>query len=314
MKKEPGANDLISQITVESWKAELEKTSSNYHFIAAWVAIIFDPVFAFTDYINIPESWRQLLFVRLGISVIVLSLLIFRKKLHLPSYFIVAVAFLLISLQNSYTYSLIGNEDIIGHNLNYIALLIGASMFLLWELKYSIVMVLSSIVATAFFLNANAGLDLDQFVVQGGVLLLVVAIFMIVLIRARYELTVKEIKARLALQESNDEIQAQNEEIISQGEEIRVINENLEKIVLERTKELEKKNKALEEYAFINAHKLRSPVASILGLINLLKKTSLDEEAKGIMPHLLDSTDKLDEIVSAITKTIERGERGNKRY
>jgi signal transduction histidine kinase len=146
------------------------------------------------------------------------------------------------------------------------------------------------------------------------VLVLVVAIFMIVLIRMRYDLTVKEIKARLALQESNEEIQAQNEEIISQGEEIRVINENLEKIVLERTKELEKKNKALEEYAFINAHKLRSPVASILGLINLLKKTPLNEDAKGIMAHLQDSTDKLDEIVSSITKTLEKGERGNKRY
>jgi signal transduction histidine kinase len=314
MIKKAGAGDLISQVTSESWKDELEKTSSAYHFIAAWVAIIFDPVFAFTDYINIPESWKQLLFIRLGISVIVLSLLLFRKKFHLPSYFIVAVTFLLISLQNAYTYSLIGTEDIIGHNLNYIALLIGASLFLLWELKYSILMVSISIIATAFFLNANNGLDLDQFLVQGGVLLLVVAIFMVVLIRARYELTVREIKARLALQESNDEIQAQNEEIISQGEEIRVINENLEKIVLERTKELEKKNKALEDYAFINAHKLRSPVASILGLINLLKKTSLDEEAKNIMPHLLDSTTKLDEIVSDITKTIERGERGNKKY
>ncbi|HZB13218.1 MAG TPA: hypothetical protein VE467_09335 [Chryseolinea sp.] len=314
MIKKAGENDLIFQVKVESLQAELERTSSAYHLIAAWVAIIFDPVFAFTDYINIPESWKELLFVRLGISVIVLSLLLFRKRLHLPSYFIVAVTFLLISLQNSYTYSLIGNEDIIGHNLNYIALLIGASMFLLWELKYSIIMVLISMVATAFFLNANKGLDLDQFLVQGGVLLFVVAIFMIVLIRARYKLIVKEIKARLALQESNEEIQAQNEEIISQGEEIRVINENLEKIVLERTKELEKKNKALEEYAFINAHKLRSPVASILGLVNLLKKTSLDEEAKSIMPHLLDSTGKLDDIVSDITKTIERGERGNKKY
>jgi len=314
MIKKAGENDLISQVKVESLQAELERTSSAYHLIAAWVAIIFDPVFAFTDYINIPESWKELLFIRLAISVIVLSLLLFRKRLHLPSYFIVAVTFLLISLQNSYTYSLIGNEDIIGHNLNYIALLIGASMFLLWELKYSIIMVLISMVATAFFLNANKGLDLDQFLVQGGVLLFVVAIFMIVLIRARYKLIVKEIKARLALQESNEEIQAQNEEIISQGEEIRVINENLEKIVLERTKELEKKNKALEEYAFINAHKLRSPVASILGLVNLLKKTSLDEEAKSIMPHLLDSTGKLDDIVSDITKTIERGERGNKKY
>lgn len=307
-------SDLISQVTYDSWKEELEKTSSRYHLIAAWAAIIFNPVFAFTDYLNIPGNWHQLLIVRVGISIVILVMVIARNKFNLPSYFIVAVTFLLISLQNAYTYSLLGNEDLLGHNLNYIALLIGAAMFLLWEWKYSVIMILVSIIATAFFLDLNPDLNMDEFLVQGGVLLAAVAIFMIVLIKTRYNLTVKEIKARLALQISNEEIQAQSEELYSQAEEIRVINENLEEIVKERTKELEKKNMALEEYAFLNAHKLRSPVASILGLINLLKKTALNEEGQGIMNHLEDSTAKLDEIVSAITKTIEKGTRGNKKY
>lgn len=314
MKRQTITSDLISQVTHESWRGELEKTSSRYHLIAAWVAIIFDPVFAFTDYLNIPESWQQLLIVRISIAAIVLSMVVLRNKLSIPSYFIVAVTFLLISLQNAYTYSLIGNEDLLGHNLNYIALLFGAAMFLLWEWKYSVIMILISVVATAFFLSMNADLIMDQFLVQGGLLLAAIAIFMIVLIKTRYDLTVKEIKARLALQISNEEIQAQSEEIYSQAEEIRVINENLEEIVKERTKELEKKNAALEEYAFINAHKLRSPVASILGLVNLLRKTVLNEEGRGIMTHLEDSTAKLDEIVSSITKTIEKGARGNKKY
>jgi hypothetical protein len=55
-------------------------------------------------------------------------------------------------------------------------------------------------------------------------------------------------------------------------------------------------------------------VASILWLINLLNKASLSDEAKSIMSHLEDSTGKLDEIVSSITKAIEKGARGNKRY
>lgn len=308
------AGDLISQVTVQSWKGELEKASSKYHFIAIWVAIIFDPVFAFTDYINIPYHWKHLLVVRLAIALVILTLLLVRKKFRLPSYVIVAIAFLLISLQNAYTYSLIGNEDILGHNLNYIALLIGASMFLLWEWRFSVIMIFISLVATTFFLYRNPVISVDQFLVQGGLLLAAVGIFMIVLIKTRYDLTVREIKTRLALQLSNEEIQAQNEEIFSQAEEIRVINENLEELVKDRTKELEKKNKALEEYAFISAHKLRSPVASILGLINLLNKSVLSDEARGIMAHLEDSTGKLDSIVSSITKAIERGDRGNKKY
>ena len=315
MKKYPSiTSDLISQVTAESWKAELEKASSRYHFIAIWVAIIFDPAFAFTDYINIPEHWKHLLVIRISIATVIFTMLVVGKKFKLPSYLIVAITFLLISLQNAYTYSLIGDEDMLGHNLNYIALLIGASMFLLWEWRYSFVMILISLLATSLFLYQNPMINMDQFLVQGGLLLAAVAIFMIVLIKMRYDLTVKEIKARLALQISNEEIQAQNEEIFSQAEEIRVINENLEELVKDRTKELEKKNHALEEYAFISAHKLRSPVASILGLINLLNKSELSDEAKGIMAHLEDSTGKLDSIVSSITKAIERGDRGNKKY
>src|SRR6185503_9074678 len=65
--------------------------------------------------------------------------------------------------------------------------------------------------------------------------------------------------------ERTREIQMKTEEINAQAEEIRGINENLEMLVQERTRELEKKNKALEESAFIIAHELRAPVASILG-------------------------------------------------
>ncbi len=306
--------DWISQVTKAHWSNELEKISSKYHFVAAWAAIIFDPVFAFTDYINIPQSWKQLLIIRIGISITILLLLSLRKWFNLSSSFIVAITFLLISLQNAYTYRLIGNEGILGHNLNYIALLIGAAMFVLWELKYSLFMIVSSMIASGVFLASNPNVSIERFFVEGGILLMAVSIFMIVLISTRYNLTIKEIKSRLALQRSNEAIQAQNEEILSQAEEISVINENLEKIVQERTMDLQKKNKALEEYAFLNAHKLRSPVASILGLINLLHKSDLNEEAKTITNHLHDSSTKLDEIVSTITRTIQRGDRGNKKY
>jgi signal transduction histidine kinase len=132
-------------------------------------------------------------------------------------------------------------------------------------------------------------------------LLVAVAIFMIVLIRTRYDLFIKEIKARLALEASNEAIRIQ-------AEQIKTINENLEKLVQERTAELVKKNQALEEYAFINAHKLRAPVASILGLVSIFRSLQLDEEGKNVVGHLELSTQKLDSIVNSITKAIERGD------
>ena len=113
----------------------------------------------------------------------------------------------------------------------------------------------------------------------------------------------------LEIQKQTEEIQAQNEEIQSQAEEIQGINDNLELLVQARTLELEKKNKAAEESAFIIAHELRAPVASVLGLINLISKCKLDEETKVIVTHMEDSAEKLNTVVRKITKAIERGDK-----
>ena len=292
---------LPADVNPLAWKQELELTSSKYNVIGAWIAIFFDPLFAFTDYINTPDHWRQLLFIRILVSAVTLTLLVVKKRFALSAYVIILVPFLLISLQNAYTYSLISDDTILGHSLNYMALLIGGAMFILWRWTYSVFVILLSAVATAFFMNLNHTLDKDLVFVRGGFLLLAVGVFMIILIKARYDLTVKEIKARLALKKSN-------EAILVQAEEIRAINENLERLVQERTAQLEKKNEALEEYAFINAHKLRSPVASILGLITIFRSIPLDEEGKTVVSHLEKSIIRLDEIVSSITRAIEKAD------
>jgi ligand-binding sensor domain-containing protein len=105
-----------------------------------------------------------------------------------------------------------------------------------------------------------------------------------------------------------EEISKKNEEIMAQTEEIKSMNDNLEELVEERTSELERKNKALEHYAFITAHNLRAPVASILGLINLMAKLNLPQEDRDMLNHLQDSADRLNEIVRSMTEAIEKGD------
>jgi signal transduction histidine kinase len=293
---------LVAHISPMAWKPELEKASERYHLIGCWVAILFDPVFAFTDYINTPEHWKLLLLIRVCVSMLILVTVLTKDKLNLSTYVVVSVPFVLISLQNAFTYSLIGTEDLVGHNLNYMALFVGAAMFVLWRLSFSVVIVVVSGIATAWCIYQNPAFNTDEFFLKGGLLLLVVAIFMIALIQTRYQLTIREIKARLALMMSKEEIE-------TQAEHISALNENLEGLVVLRTLELEKKNKALEDYAFINAHKLRAPVASLLGLIHLLGKADLKGDAGNIIGHMKDSADKLDDVVRTITRAIEAGDR-----
>ncbi|MBY0424266.1 MAG: hypothetical protein K2Q22_01405, partial [Cytophagales bacterium] len=122
------------------------------------------------------------------------------------------------------------------------------------------------------------------------------------LLEAKVDERTKEIQSK------NEEIKRQHEEISLQAEEIKGMNENLEQLVKERTRQLELKNKTLEEYAFINAHQLRAPVASILGLISLINKMRTPAEKEELIGHLHESAHKLDNIVRSITTTIEKGD------
>ena len=173
----PETEKSVSKNFTISIKKELEMVSSRYHIKAAWLAIIFDPVFAITDYINIPNYWRQLLLIRICVAIITGIVLICRKKFNLSSYIVVLVPFLLIALQNAYTFSVIGNDVILGHSLNYMALLIAGGMFILWHWSYSATVISLSAIATTFFVTGNHQLDLGQFFVKGGLLLIAVGIF-----------------------------------------------------------------------------------------------------------------------------------------
>jgi ligand-binding sensor domain-containing protein len=140
-----------------------------------------------------------------------------------------------------------------------------------------------------------------------SVLTLVVTGFLVIKFRERKLIAEKHfLEARI--QERTFEIQKKNEEIQAQAEEIIGINENLEMLVRARTAELEQKNRALEEYAFITAHELRAPLASILGLVNILTKVKLEEQDKIILDHLRESSERLESIVRTITEAIERGD------
>ena len=68
---------------------------------------------------------------------------------------------------------------------------------------------------------------------------------------------------------------------------------------------MEEKNQQLAEYAFINSHMLRSPVSTMLGLVNLISYTDLPEKDKKVYDYLKKTAKILDNIVYKINKAIE---------
>jgi hypothetical protein len=78
--------------------------------------------------------------------------------------------------------------------------------------------------------------------------------------------------------------------------EITEINESLERKVMERTIELNRRNKQLTDFAFTNAHLIRGPICRLLGLQNVLLLTKDCTEVLMIAEFMSLSINELDSI------------------
>jgi tetratricopeptide (TPR) repeat protein len=136
--------------------------------------------------------------------------------------------------------------------------------------------------------------------------LLVVILLASVLFRQRSQI----LKRNRSLHEKNDKIRFQKEAIEAQAvvmiklnEELQNLNKTLAGRIEERSKQLLLQNQKLAEYSFVNAHKLRAPVASILGLIQLLDQPELTERDL-VLAHLKTCAIQLDHIIQEISKNL----------
>jgi len=128
-----------------------------------------------------------------------------------------------------------------------------------------------------------------------------------------YKFSLRYYTNSLQLKEQKEEINSQNEEIQQQAEELQTLNNalnklniNLEGVVAERTIELEEKNMRLEKHAFFNAHKLRAPLARIIGLTQFFDyRENIRGEEDNVIELLKASAQELDDIVNDINKNLE---------
>jgi len=120
-------------------------------------------------------------------------------------------------------------------------------------------------------------------------------------------------KQQLQLRDSNDELAIRNTELTKANrelthlnEQVRTMNHELEDRVSERTRELVERNEKLTEYAFMNAHLLRSPVSRIKGLINLFGITKAADEKERVQSLLNETAEELDHVIHTISDRLNK--------
>jgi serine phosphatase RsbU (regulator of sigma subunit) len=201
-------------------KHEFNKSTEKFHVIACWVGIALNMVWFLGDYFNIPEYWFSFLIFRLCVSGISMLALFLRSTLKISIYTCIFILVLGISVQNAYMWSVMDIPHLQKHAFAYMVLFIGVGMLVLWEIKLSWILLAATVVSNIIFYAINSPLSVDEFITNGGLLTLTVAIFCVFLIRTRYRLTINEIRSRLELAKSKEIIEQKHEEVVHQKQEI----------------------------------------------------------------------------------------------
>jgi HAMP domain-containing protein len=111
----------------------------------------------------------------------------------------------------------------------------------------------------------------------------------------------------MQLDQQRAELAAQAENLKSLNDTITEINRTLDLKVSERTERLQKQNAKLMEYAHYNSHRLRAPVATIMGLIQIISISS-GEEQKRAIDLLNEAAKELDKVIHGIQAILEEAE------
>lgn len=96
-------------------------------------------------------------------------------------------------------------------------------------------------------------------------------------------------------------LEKNNKELIESQTELTAKNESLE----ETLEKLRVNNEKLAEYAYINSHLLRAPLARLLGISNLVSTEIKLDRHKEIMDSFKASAEELDQVVSKINTVLE---------
>ncbi len=215
-------------ISPELVKAEFSRSTEKFHVITHVVGLILNIVWFISDYFVLPDHWVPFLIFRTVVSTVSLALVLTRKQTGLNIYFCMFILVLGISIQNAYMWSVMDLAHLQKHAFAYMVLFIGVGMLVLWDIWYSIVLVIATVISNIIFYVLNSPLTVDEFIINGGLLILTVAIFCVFLIRTRYRLTLNEIKIRLELGKSKEIIEREHNVVLAQNEEILLQKEVLE--------------------------------------------------------------------------------------
>lgn len=209
-------------------KEEFDRSTEKFHVIATHVGVLLNIFWCLSDYFIIREYFFPFLIFRISVSLASAAAVLTRRLTGINIYACMFILVLGISVQNAYMWSVMDITHFQKHAFAYMVLFIGVGMLVLWELKLSLLLTATTLIANFIFYYFNSKLSPGDFLINGGLITLTVVVFCIFLIRTRYRLTYNDIRIRLQLERSKKVIEEKHAELMLQKIEIQTQKDTLE--------------------------------------------------------------------------------------
>jgi signal transduction histidine kinase len=112
-------------------------------------------------------------------------------------------------------------------------------------------------------------------------------------------------QSQTKLQEAYEVIEEQKNLLVHQNMNLSTELVGMNKDLTETNSELIKHNNELRQFSYTVSHNLRGPVASLMGLINLIDTTQLSKGNSEIHEHIRTSVSRLDTIIADLSMIID---------
>jgi signal transduction histidine kinase len=256
------------------------KESGKLHQKLIWIAIVLVPLFPDALFFD-DESWMVLFAIRIGI-VLYLVMIQYAYVLGKVSSRSMAYSSLIVLVFFlSYATSQVPIENVLVYNLNYSAVFLISSLFLLWRGYDTFVYVAIAFISYVFFSFLSDRLSVEYFVKEGGLLLFSIGFASVWLTHFRHNFFQKEQKFKRRLQESNTALSEQNDKLCKLN------------LQLEHSEKKEKDASLIKDKFFsIISHDLRSPISTVTSFIRVLNDKTIElskEKESEILERLEES-------------------------
>jgi signal transduction histidine kinase len=162
----------------------------------------------------------------------------------------------------------------------------------MWSAPFAIVFMCYFILVNFFFFTLHSSLPVEQFLSEGGLLVLAGALFSMAMVVFRYHAVKGMLISKLDLIKSNEWMALQNE------------------IIEQKSMELQKSNSRLKEFAYIVSHDLKSPLRGIRNIASWIKEDSistLNQEGVNHLKLMDKQILKMENLIKAILEYSQTG-------